>query len=408
MHADARLRGSRELELRDDGATAPVAVPNYQRRVHCLAGFAIDVESIGHVAARVRKAAADGQRLHLATPNLNIIRLARQELALRDALLASDVCVADGMPVVWLARLQGIPLRRRVAGADVFEALCAAPRERSGELKVHFFGGEAAHRERLRSALDLAPGVDFAGATSPGFGDVAALGAERLVERVNASGADMVLVAVSARKGLLWIARNERNLRPCVVANLGAAIDFTAGTARRAPVWMQRGGLEWAWRMRERPTLLLRYAADAMTLMRLAPRCAAIGLLQRLRSAGAGEAWLRIEHPGDRNILHLGGRWIAADLQPLRVALDALAGARKDLVVDFANCTGIDAAALGLLLVARGHQTRSGRRLAARGAGLRLSMLLRLHGCGYLLGPRRDSAAPKPALANGPYGLGRT
>jgi N-acetylglucosaminyldiphosphoundecaprenol N-acetyl-beta-D-mannosaminyltransferase len=394
---------------------APVVAPNYHRRVYCLAGLAIDVESTGHVAARVRRAAATRRRLHLATPNMNILRLARQEIDVREALLASDLCVADGMPVVWLARLQGIPLRRRVAGADVFEVLCDVPCERTGALKVHFFGGEPGHGGRLRAALDTVPGVGFAGATSPGFGDVAALGADRLVERVNASGADMVLVSVSARKGLLWIARNEQRLRPSVVANLGAVIDFTAGTARRAPAWMQRSGVEWAWRMFGRPALLLRYAADFVTLAQLAPRCAALGLLRRRGAPiGADRPWLRIEHVGRRNILHLGGDWTLSDLQPLRVALEALAGARKDLVVELRACAGIDAATLGLLLVARGHQSRNGRRLCLTGAGIKLSLLLRAHGCGFLMervpGDGRAEAAPSPSRTSASgsrYGLGR-
>jgi N-acetylglucosaminyldiphosphoundecaprenol N-acetyl-beta-D-mannosaminyltransferase len=389
----------------------PVIAPNYQRRVHCLAGLAIDLETISHVAANVRRAADDGRRLHLATPNLNILRLSRRDPALREALLSSDLCVADGMPIVWLARLQGIPQRSRVAGADVFEALCRTPRARTGELKVHFFGGEARHGDGLRSALARAPGVGFAGATSPGFGDVAAMESDRIVARVNASGADMVLVSVSAQKGLLWIARNEKRLRSSVVANLGAVIDFTAGTQRRAPVWMRRRGLEWAFRMRERPKLVARYAADILTLIRLAPVCAALGLLQRRRiGAGTQEPWLQIQHTGELNILHLGGSWIAADLQPLRLALAAMAGAGKDLTVELGACSDLDAATLGLLLVAHGHQVRTGHRLTASGAGLRLSLLLRAHGCGFLLAwdtkRLRRAAAGTPAN-DSRYGLGR-
>jgi Glycosyl transferase WecG/TagA/CpsF family len=112
--------------------------PDFERDVHCLFGLPIDAIDLAGAERRIRAAAAARMPCFMSTPNLNFVIESRSEDAFRNAILHSELTVADGMPLVWLARLIGIPIRERVAGASLFEAL------RGGEdrpLKVNFFGG---------------------------------------------------------------------------------------------------------------------------------------------------------------------------------------------------------------------------------------------------------------------------
>ena len=217
--------------------------------MHCLLGLPIDAIDLAGAEKRIRAAAAARLPCFMSTPNVNFVIESRSDRAFRNAVLHSDLSVADGMPLVWLARLIGIPLRERVAGASLFEAL------RGGEgrpLKVYFFGGpagvaEAAGRRLAREAKGLA----CVGYESPGFGSVEEMSGEETIRRINASNADLLVVSLGARKGQAWIERNRSRLDVPVVSHLGAVVDFAAGTVRRAPAWMQRAGLEWLWRIKE-------------------------------------------------------------------------------------------------------------------------------------------------------------
>src|SRR5207237_53771 len=111
--------------------------PDFERDVHCLLGLPIDAIDLAGAERRIRAAAATRLPCFMSTPNVNFVVQSRSDDAFRNAVLHSDLSVADGMPLVWLARLMGIPLRERVAGSSVFEALSGGGRP----LAVYFFGG---------------------------------------------------------------------------------------------------------------------------------------------------------------------------------------------------------------------------------------------------------------------------
>src|SRR5687767_12460284 len=126
-------------------------VPDFERDVHCLLGMPIDAVDLAGAEKRIRAAAEARLPCFMSTPNVNFLIASRSDDAFRNALLHSDLSVADGMPLVWLARLTGIPLRERVAGANLFEAL----REGRGRpLSVYFFGGPDGVAEVARRRLD--------------------------------------------------------------------------------------------------------------------------------------------------------------------------------------------------------------------------------------------------------------
>lgn len=234
-----------------------------------LLGVEFDRLTLAQTVQRIREAAASGERLWLSTANVNWVVAAGRDAAFAATLRASELCVADGQPLVWLARWLGQPLPERVAGADLFEALARSAPGRT-PLRVYFFGGPPGAARRAARALNERGGaLVCVGHDAGGYGDVAALSDAATLERINAARPHLLVVALGAQKGQRWIAHNRERLQVPVVSHLGAVVNFAAGDLERAPRWMRRAGLEWAWRIKEEPALLGRYASDAWGLLRL-------------------------------------------------------------------------------------------------------------------------------------------
>lgn len=254
------------------------------RRVTLL-GLPFDVLTLSQATALIRQAALKRQRCFFSTPNLNFLITAQTDAAFRQSVQSSDLSLADGMPIVWLSRWIGTPLPQRVAGSDIFAAL-RQPQPGQRPIKVYFFGGLPGVAERAAAQINReGGGMVCVGYASPGFCSVSELSTPQTLARINGSGADLLVVALGAVKGQAWIVQNLAALQVPVVSHLGAVLNFVAKTVRRAPVWMQKAGLEWLWRIGQEPVLWRRYWHDGVALLRLlAPL-----LLARLSRRGKGE-----------------------------------------------------------------------------------------------------------------------
>jgi N-acetylglucosaminyldiphosphoundecaprenol N-acetyl-beta-D-mannosaminyltransferase len=332
--------------------------------VHCLLGLPIDAIDLAEAQRRVRAAAAARMPCFMSTPNVNFLIQSRSDDAFRNAVLHSDLSVADGMPLVWLARLIGIPIRERVAGANLFEAL------RGGEgkpLAVYFFGGpDGVAGEAARRLAPEAKGLVCVGYDSPGFGSVEEMSGEETIRRINASNADLLVVSLGARKGQAWIERNRPRLNVPVVSHLGAVVDFGAGTVRRAPAWMQRAGLEWLWRIKEQPGLWRRYLNDGIALAALlVTRVLPYAWYARRHAASsAGEGYVEAREAEREYTLALRGAWTRANLTRLRRCFAAAAQSGKDVRLDMTAVSHVDSAFVGLVMLLLGYLQQRGQRLA--------------------------------------------
>jgi N-acetylglucosaminyldiphosphoundecaprenol N-acetyl-beta-D-mannosaminyltransferase len=241
-----------------------------------IAGLPFHCVTTTAAVQRLCVALHDRQRLFLSTPNLNFLVASQADEAFRLSVLQSDLSVADGMPILWLSRLQGTPLPERVAGSTVFEQLRAGAGQSiiGRPIKVYFFGGPPGVAEKACAVLNAeharAGGhMVGVGALCPGFGSVADMSTPDVIAAINASAADFLVVSLGAKKGQAWIIHNLSQLTVPVVSHLGAVVNFVAGTVERAPVSWQRWGLEWLWRIRQEPALFKRYWADGWALFGL-------------------------------------------------------------------------------------------------------------------------------------------
>lgn len=386
------------IESLEDGAMAPttpaaLGLDDFDRDVWCVLGLPFDRSDVPAAAEAVANAARTGRRLSFVTPNTNWLVRARKDRAARVQILNADLSLADGAPVAAIAKLLGAPLPGRAAGSDLFEALKARPAIAGRRLRVFFFGGRDGAADAAAEALRAgAFGVEAAGALNPGHGDVEAMSRPEIIREINAARPDFVLVALGAAKGQAWIERNLATLSAPVVAHLGAVVDFTAGTIRRAPKWVARAGLEWAWRIKEERSLWRRYAADGAALAALL----AGNVLPQLflgRASLKAPATANVERRGEAVLLRLAGDLTSASLAPVRRAFRAAAAARADVILDLAGVGGCDRAFLGLVLMLEKAALNAGATLSVAGPRARMRRLLALNGMNYAeVAP--DAASP--------------
>ncbi len=201
--------------------------------------------------------AADA-RGYVTAAAVNLVMLSQEEPETMAATLAASLAVPDGMPLVWALHALGHPGATRVYGPDLMAAFCA--RAAGNGTPMYLYGGrndEARQllEERLRERF---PGIQIVGGSSPPFRVLSAEEDEHEIDLINASGAAVVWVGTGQPRQEQWMHRMRRRLSPPLLVGVGAAFDFHAGLVSQAPTWMQRNGLEWAYRLSREPRRLWR------------------------------------------------------------------------------------------------------------------------------------------------------
>jgi N-acetylglucosaminyldiphosphoundecaprenol N-acetyl-beta-D-mannosaminyltransferase len=168
---------------------------------------------------------------------------------------AAGMVTPDGMPMVWINRLNGNSHVDRVYGPDLMLEVCKASPENG--YKHFFYGGAPGVAEKLAVKLqERFPGLEVVGTYTPPFRSLTDEEDQEVVRMINRSGADIVWVGLSTPKQELWMADHVGWVQAPVMIGVGAAFDFHAGLKSQAPRWMQRSGMEWFYRMVTEPRRL--------------------------------------------------------------------------------------------------------------------------------------------------------
>jgi N-acetylglucosaminyldiphosphoundecaprenol N-acetyl-beta-D-mannosaminyltransferase len=238
-----------------------------------IGGLPIDILTFGQAVDAVESLVAARGGGSVFTPNVDHVVQFAEDARLRAAYEGATLSLADGMPIVWASRLLGKPLPEKVSGSDLVMPLLL--RAVALGWRVFFLGGADGVAEAAKSRLELtAPGLRVVGTLSPRINlDEPPERRAAVVEAVRATSPDLVLFAFGAPKQELFIAEVKEALRPAVLLGIGASLDFLAGVVPRAPAWMSRHGLEWAYRLAREPRrlwrrYLLRDPKFAVILMR--------------------------------------------------------------------------------------------------------------------------------------------
>jgi len=218
-------------------------------------------EALQRIEAFIKTGRATGRGHQIATINADFVVKSLQDAELRRILQEADMATADGMPLVWSARLLGVPLKGRVTGADMVPALAEQAAQKG--YSIYFLGAAPGVAEKAAHILQRQyPTLQIAGIASPSA-EAVQNGDPAVIAACKAAKPDILLVAFGNPKQEKWIYRHAQELGIPVMIGVGGTFDFIAGVTKRAPQWMQQSGLEWSYRLLQQPgRLWKRYITD--------------------------------------------------------------------------------------------------------------------------------------------------
>ena len=356
---------------------------DFDREVYCLGGLPFDAVAVTDALSILKSAVRNKTRCFLSTPNLNFLIASRSDAEFRDSVIHSDLVVADGMPLVWMAKLLRIPIEERVAGSSLFEALRA--QDAVHPISVYFFGGPDGVAEIAAQKINQTKaGLTCVGYQSPGFVSVEEMSSAIRITQINASNADFLVVSLGAKKGQEWIVKNLHSLNISIISHLGAVVNFEAGKLRRAPIFWQNIGLEWLWRIKEEPGLWRRYWHDGMGLLKLLvtdiiPYTVWLTFQQKyLKKFRNNNVYFQCE--GSTCRLIISGAILDPVSPEIRSIMRQVSVKNANVELDLGAAEYLSPGFLGLLLLLKKHLDKQTVKLKIVGAQPKMKRLLKWNG----------------------------
>ena len=230
-----------------------------------LCGVPIHVVTEAQCVEQVLRSLEHDRGGWVVTPNLDHLRRLAREREFRELCARADLRVADGMPLLWAARLQRTPLPERVAGSNLIWSVSAAAAAHGRSL--YLLGGDEGAAEGAAKELTRRyPTLRIAGLHRPPLGFERDDGEmQRIVDELERTRPDIVLVALGSPKQERLIDALRGRFPRIWWLGIGISFSFVAGMVKRAPPWVQRLGLEWVHRLAQEPRRLFRrYLIDGL------------------------------------------------------------------------------------------------------------------------------------------------
>jgi N-acetylglucosaminyldiphosphoundecaprenol N-acetyl-beta-D-mannosaminyltransferase len=207
---------------------------------------------LAEAAERCRELLAQEGGHYVVTPNPEIVWLARKMPDLKAALNGADLVIPDGIGIIYGARILGTPLKERVPGIELTEAMLA--HAASADLPVFLLGAKPGVAERAGEKLqEKYPGLRIAGCGDGYFREDAPV-----LARLRASGARIILVCLGFPRQELWMAAHREEVGQALMLGVGGSMDVFAGDVKRAPEAWCKAGLEWLYRLLTQPSRIKR------------------------------------------------------------------------------------------------------------------------------------------------------
>ncbi|MGH9328218.1 MAG: WecB/TagA/CpsF family glycosyltransferase, partial [Terriglobia bacterium] len=214
-------------------------------------GAPVNAVQIPKVVQQMREWIGERQAgRYITVTGMHGIMESRHDSNFRDILERADLVVPDGMPLVWLGRVHGHSLKRRVYGPELMESFC---RETGAQFRHFLYGGAAEVPSRLAEKLHRLYGTRVVGKYSPPFRPLTSSEEEQVAALVRTAAPDVLWVGLSTPKQERWMAEHRDSLNVPVMIGVGAAFDFLVGRVAQAPPWMREHGLEWFFRLVQEP-----------------------------------------------------------------------------------------------------------------------------------------------------------
>jgi len=216
----------------------------------------IDALTWNEAIGRIVEWGAARESRYVCICNVHSVVTTTSDVEFKIAVNNADMATPDGAPIAWALRRLGHEAQERINGPDLMIKYLAEA-ERLGQV-VFFYGSTESTLAKLRVELAKQfPGLRIGGTCSPPFRALTRAEDDQVVEMINASGANVVFVGLGCPKQEKWMAEHRGRIN-AVMIGVGAAFDYHAGVIKRAPLWWQRNGLEWLYRLGSEPRRLFK------------------------------------------------------------------------------------------------------------------------------------------------------
>jgi N-acetylglucosaminyldiphosphoundecaprenol N-acetyl-beta-D-mannosaminyltransferase len=239
-----------DREVRQDGRADILGV-----RVSCI--------NMADAVATIERWICERRQNFVCVRDAHGIMASRRNQRLQEIHQEAGMVTPDGVPLVWFLRLSGHRHVERVYGPDLMRTMTGVSSQRG--YRQFYYGGAEGVAETLKQMLASAhPALEVVGTLCPPFRELTSEEDQAVVDAINAARPHIVWVGLGTPKQEHWMADHLGRIDAPVMVGVGAAFDFLAGTKRQAPLWMQRSGLEWVFRLCSEPRRLWRRYAYAV------------------------------------------------------------------------------------------------------------------------------------------------
>lgn len=219
-----------------------------------MLGVRIDNVTMEQVFWEITQAIEKNRKLIVTPINIRVVMEAQKSRELFEMLEHSDINTPDSKQICYFVKLRNFEFVERVTGADLFARFPQLAAKHG--IKIGILGGFGS-AEKAKERIQRETGAEVVFTYSP-TKEEALSAPQKLIELINAKSPQTLFVALGCPKQELWIWRNYSKLSVNVFVSIGAGLDFYAGMQKRAPVWMQKSGLEWMGRLFGNPGKMAR------------------------------------------------------------------------------------------------------------------------------------------------------
>jgi N-acetylglucosaminyldiphosphoundecaprenol N-acetyl-beta-D-mannosaminyltransferase len=312
-----------------------------------LLGIRIDDVSLDEAVSIIDSMIDAGGCHQVATANVDFLSKAVDDRELREILNGCELVLADGMPLVWASRMMGASLKERVTGADLFPRLLELSARKKRRI---FLLGATEERslctlERIRREY---PEAEICGRLAPPMASLDQMANGEMLKAIEEARPDILMVAFGNPKQEKWLAMHRHRLNVPVCIGVGASVDFFSGEQARAPMWMQRSGMEWLFRLFSEPRRLApRYLDNILFLMRYLSLQLFITSVQPGKSPDVKLSMTRL---GQVLIVRIAGDFTGPAVSELRQGIESQLASGCSLIVDLSASRSIRPDAAGFLV----------------------------------------------------------
>lgn len=223
----------------------------------CILGVKISAIDMNDACSLIEDALLRREKIYICVCPVSTIMECKKNNQVLTSVNSADLATPDGMPTVWIGKIQGYKNIRRVYGPELMQKICGISGKNG--YRNYLYGSSPDVLGKLKEKLNKKyPGLIISGIFSPPFRQLSKDEDDKVVEDINSSNSDIVWVGLGSPKQDLWMHEHRNRINAPVLIGVGAAFDFIAGTKPQAPRWMRNSGFEWLFRLITEPKRLWR------------------------------------------------------------------------------------------------------------------------------------------------------